>query len=398
MKSLEEFLEEEGFTEAEVLGEGSSATVLVAFSEKEGFDVALKVLSKKLDEFEIEDEVLTQLSVDKRIIKKFRTINRIDMKHAVIVLEMLDHDLMDTIEATGCFKENKARAIFYNICRGVLFCHNNHIAHMDIKPENILLDRHEERAVLSDFGTAIRFEPRQPIKLTPVGTFFYCAPEISKKQDVHPDKADIWSLGVLLHVMLTGTWPYAGNNYDEACANAERGIVHCLAKKLSPTALSLIQSMVNVDIQKRYSIIEVLEHPWFGTFDRRSSELEHKLAFDLNPVVTPTSVKTPRGVFIDAEVNSPRTSKLDASSCLSPRVVNLNDTPLSLRLSQVELKSKVNQGLKTPRKTDSLTPRITANPEAEPTKEELEQLGKKKQPGTLTSLFKRVKEITSFKK
>lgn len=394
MKSLEEFLEEEGFSDAEVLGEGSSATVLVAYSELEGHDVALKVLSKTLDEFNIEDQVLSHLSEDKRIIKKYRTINREDMKHALIVLEMLDHDLMDTIEATGSFSEEETRKIFYQICRGILYCHNQHIAHMDIKPENILLDTQEERVVLSDFGTAIRFTPREPMTLSPVGTFFYCAPEITRNQNVYPDKADIWSLGVLLHVMLTGTWPYAGNSYDEACANAEKGIIHCLSKKLSNTAFELVTSMLALDPQKRFSIIKVLEHPWFVGVDRRPSEKEHKLAYDLDP-------KTPRGaVFIEVKKSrsSPRTSKLDTNSCLSPRVSNLNDTPLSLKLSQVELKSKVNQGLKTPRKTDSLTPRITPNPEQEPTNEELEQLEKKKQPGALTSLFKRVKEITSFKK
>ena len=407
MASLEDFLSEQGFSEPEVLGEGSSATVLVAYSEVEKDDVALKVLSCKSEEFQVENETLDKLNGCSRIIKKYRTIQHPGQEYAIVVLEMLDHDLMDTIEASGAFEEPEARSIFYNICRAVLSCHNKKIAHLDIKPENILLNKTEEHVVLTDFGTAVAYKTNQSETLKPVGTFFYCSPEITRNQGCFPDRADIWSLGILLHVILTGTWPFAGNSYDEACENAEKGVTHCLKKKLSKAALDLIEKMIVINPLERLNIVEVLEHHWFQGITRRQSEMEQRLCFNLDPsspATDKTSLSLPlshNSAFIPADSSdSPRKRKIDLSSMLSPRIANLNEVPLSERLSQLDLKSKINtaNGLKTPRQTGSLTPRITPNPEQEPTEEELKELETKKQPGALSSLFKKMKDITTFKK
>lgn len=417
MFGVGEFLKEEGFEEPELLGDGSSATVLVAYSKAEEKDVALKVLPIHSEEFEIENRVLDKVA-NKRVIKQYRTV--IGPKYAIIVLEMMDHDLMDTIEAVGKLKETKARTIFYEVCRAVLYCHSKHIAHLDIKPENILLDDTETNVVLTDFGTSQHYKVNTPSILTPVGTFFYCAPEVSKKLLCYPDKADVWSLGILLHVLLTGTWPYAGSTYDEACDNAAKGQIHCLEDKLSPNAYNLINHMLVTDPEERYNIIEVLDHPFFKLVERRESEMEHKMNFGL---------ESPREDLDDEiiEMNRPRSSSKPAfttyttpgssrtlhvnqDSSLSKRITNLNEGGgLSLKLNTLDKMDGESprevKGLKTPRESSSITPRV-AQIKKEKLTSSTDKLSLPNDPrkahkrtssssGPLTSFFKKVREVAS---
>merc|ERR1712137_1206298 len=147
---------------------------------------------------------------------------------------------------------------------------------------------------------------------------------------------------------------------------------HLLRDKLSKCAADLIEKMLVINVAKRYDILQVLDHPWFATLERRESENEHRLAykklnlpmyersFKLN--LSPSSPRS-KSVFIDKpKVGSPRTCQLDHSSALSPRVATLNETPVSLRLSQKRLSCKLAAtGLKTPRESDNITPRLTVS-------------------------------------
>merc|ERR1712000_7718 len=93
----------------------------------------------------------------------------------------------------GPFSENGARMLFSQVCKAIVYLHENEFAHLDIKPDNILLDSSRTVAVLSDFGSCIPFTSGEPSTSNcGGGTFFYSAPEVLRRsleiREVYPDK------------------------------------------------------------------------------------------------------------------------------------------------------------------------------------------------------------------
>lgn len=104
--------------------------------------------------------------------------------------------------------ENDARRIAHQLATAVYYLHSFGIAHRDLKPENILMvsDSDSSNVKLVDFGLSKSFGPGETCK-EPFGTLCYVAPEILLQRSY--DKAvDLWSLGVIIHLMLSGTLPF----------------------------------------------------------------------------------------------------------------------------------------------------------------------------------------------
>jgi serine/threonine protein kinase len=91
----------------------------------------------------------------------------------------------------------------------VAYCHVQNICHRDLKPENIMLERTKGKIKIIDFGTAMSFNPAVGMT-TILGTPYYMAPEIFNSNR-YDEKSDMWSVGVIMFVMLTGRPPFYGN-------------------------------------------------------------------------------------------------------------------------------------------------------------------------------------------
>ncbi|XP_040593004.1 sperm motility kinase X-like [Mesocricetus auratus] len=115
-------------------------------------------------------------------------------------------DLYRYIMEQRCLRESEARRLFTQIVLAVQYCHNNQIAHRDIKAENILLDI-MGNAKLCDFGLAAKVPPGD-LLTDFCGTPIYCAPEIYFREAYDGFAADVWSLGVLLYLMVVGRFPF----------------------------------------------------------------------------------------------------------------------------------------------------------------------------------------------
>lgn len=89
----------------------------------------------------------------------------------------------------------------HQVLASIVYCHTNNICHRDLKPENILIEGQEKVKVI-DFGTAQTFNPEKGMN-TILGTPYYMAPEIFNSSRYN-EKCDVWSLGVILFVLLTG--------------------------------------------------------------------------------------------------------------------------------------------------------------------------------------------------
>lgn len=132
-------------------------------------------------------------------------------------------DLYDEITRRGnkLFSEADAAHVIKECLLAINHCHSEKICHRDLKPENILLDT-DNRVKLIDFGTAESFESQSGMQGL-IGTAYYIAPEVLNEKGKYNEKCDIWSLGVILFMLLTGIPPFNGKTEDDIFAQIKKG-------------------------------------------------------------------------------------------------------------------------------------------------------------------------------
>jgi len=137
--------------------------------------------------------------------------------------------------------------------------HSNLICHRDLKLENILVsDR--QRVKIIDFGFGIRTPSDVLLKIY-CGTSSYMSPEIVRKQEYSGFKADIWALGVVLYVMLTGRFPFKAKTEKELFGRIQMG-QFLPPMQINFDAKRLLTRMLSLEPTKRPSASEILRDPW----------------------------------------------------------------------------------------------------------------------------------------
>jgi calcium-dependent protein kinase len=130
--------------------------------------------------------------------------------------------------------EPEAAARAKEILSALNYCHSHSVVHRDLKPENILFDRRDKDPTLKiiDFGTAEIFDPKQKQKLTEgSGTPIYVAPEVLKHS--YNSKCDLWSVGVILYMLLSGRPPFTGKTEQDIMTSVVKGKYTMLGIALS---------------------------------------------------------------------------------------------------------------------------------------------------------------------
>ena len=256
----------------EKIGEGAFGEVFVAMEIATEELVALKIVNlsdKKTGEIfnrEIRISKLLQGSENILNFRKFYSFTNNNDEFGVIAMEKMDIDLMDYLLRTNRLEENTAKKIFRATCKGVAQCHSKNIAHLDIKPDNILLRFEDENneeishIKLCDFGYSSK---KKEVKKGEFGTYEYRAPECSfnSSSTSYPvllDKLDIWSLGVTLFVLITGLFPYVYKNNKVYKTDLEILKAHCK----DDLCYQLIKWILSENPAERPSIYDILNHPW----------------------------------------------------------------------------------------------------------------------------------------
>ena len=157
-------------------------------------------------------------------------------------------------------KLNLLKKMFKQIFSAMNYLHKNHIAHRDIKLENILLTKDEEIKII-DFGFGM-YNPEERLQNFFCGTPNYMAPEISMKQSYVGQYADMWSLGILFYKMLCADFPFKGEN-EKALFKQVRKCEYKIPDYVDDDAIKIIKSLINLDPKKRTSCEGILKSIWF---------------------------------------------------------------------------------------------------------------------------------------
>ena len=184
-----------------------------------------------------------------------------------IVMERAEHgELFERIEPDIGFPENAALLYFRQLLSAVAYMHCEGICHRDIKPENILLGT-KGILKLSDFGLATLYKRKQGerrLLKSQCGTRMYVAPEILSGHEYDGEAIDVWSMGIVLYVMLTGDVPWneatvRSPDYMRFQSNLDFDNL-----TISSDAHDLLLSMLQPDPKKRISLKEIEQHQWLN--------------------------------------------------------------------------------------------------------------------------------------
>ncbi|MCO5591546.1 hypothetical protein L7F22_045532 [Adiantum nelumboides] len=201
-----------------VLGEGTFAKVKFGRNIETGQSVAVKILDKeKIFKDNLVDQIKREISTMKLVkhpnIVQLHEIMASKSKIYFVLEYVSGGELFNRIAEKGRLKEDEARKYFQQLINAVDFCHSRGVYHRDLKPENLLLDSHLNLKV-SDFGlSALPQQLREDGLLhTTCGTPNYVAPEVIVHKGYDGAKADLWSCGVILFVLMAGYLPFDDSN------------------------------------------------------------------------------------------------------------------------------------------------------------------------------------------
>ncbi|NXD88015.1 MKNK2 kinase, partial [Halcyon senegalensis] len=257
----------------EVLGEGAHARVQSCVNLITNKEYAVKIIEKRLGH------------IRSRV---FREVEMLYQCQGHRYRSILTH-----IHRRRHFNELEASVVVRDIASALHFLHNKGIAHRDLKPENILCESLDQVSPVKicdfDLGSGIKLNSdcspiSTPELLTPCGSAEYMAPEVveafNEEASIYDKRCDLWSLGVILYIMLSGYPPFVGHcgsdcgwDRGEACHTCQNMLFESIQEgkyefpdkdwaHISFGAKDLISKLLVRDAKKRLSAAQVLEHPW----------------------------------------------------------------------------------------------------------------------------------------
>lgn len=249
---------------------GNFGTVRRVTHKETGIKYAAKFLRRRrraacwMKQIQHEVAVL-MLSADSEQIVKLHAVYE-TRSEFVLILEMAaGGELQTKLDEDGSFSEQKTRICVREVLKALEYLHRRNVAHLDLKPQNILLNTNnlEDGLKLCDFGFSRAIEGNRNI-CEIQGTPEYVAPEIVQYEPLSL-KTDIWSIGVLTYVLLTGYSPFGSDDKQETFLNISKchlTFPDDLFSTVSDDAIDFIKSALRLKPCDRLNVSECLNHKW----------------------------------------------------------------------------------------------------------------------------------------
>ncbi|XP_029691129.1 kalirin isoform X2 [Takifugu rubripes] len=257
------------FTELCEIGRGRFSVVKKCLNKSTKKEVAVKFVSKKMQK---KEQVAQEADVLLHV-QNHQLVALLDTYESptalMLVLELLeDGRLLDYLVAHDELMEEKVSFFIREILEALQNLHTCRVAHLDLKPENIMVDLHSPTPCIKliDLGDAVQLSVHRRYVHLLLGNPEFAAPELVRGTPVSV-ATDVWSVGVLAYVMLSGVSPFLDESPEETCVNICR-LDFCFPdeyfRDVSQAARDFVSSLLQQDPRKRPSATACLQHPWVG--------------------------------------------------------------------------------------------------------------------------------------
>lgn len=345
------------------IGRGKYAVVKRCVHRTTGVNYAAKFLHKRRRGRDCRHEALHEVHMLELTKSNCRIINLVEVFETshdlVLITEYVGGgELFQHIDVEGRVDEQCTIRLMRQILEGIDFLHTNNILHLDVKPQNILLTESlpDGDVKLCDLGLARPFNSGNDV-IELVGTLDYVAPEVLDYVSLD-SSCDMWSVGVLAYVMLTGCSPFAGETRQETLLNISQVNLDFpadLFESISPLAVDFIQHLLVKNTRKRMTARDCLQHAWLNDLDNNPIDTTLAISTCLPTATscTNTPIDNHKASLLAAPVPLivPSTLTTLAAPSLAParccRMPSLTDLPSGAAVTLVQ----------SPAASPSLTPR-----------------------------------------
>jgi MAP/microtubule affinity-regulating kinase len=247
------------------IGKGNFAKVKLAKHLPTGRQVAIKIIDKT----QLNPSSLQKLYREVRIMKMVDHPNIVKLYEVIetektlyLVMEYASGgEVFDYLVAHGRMKEKEARAKFRQIVSSVQYCHQKHIVHRDLKAENLLLDS-DMNIKIADFGFSNEFTIGNKLD-TFCGSPPYAAPELFQGKKYDGPEVDVWSLGVILYTLVSGSLPFDGQNLKELRERVLRG-KYRIPFYMSTDCENILKKFLILNPVKRATLEQIMKDKWMN--------------------------------------------------------------------------------------------------------------------------------------
>uniref|UniRef100_A0A3Q0T668 non-specific serine/threonine protein kinase n=1 Tax=Amphilophus citrinellus TaxID=61819 RepID=A0A3Q0T668_AMPCI len=256
------------FTKLCEIGRGRFSVVRKCVNRSTKKEVAVKFVSKKMQK---KEQVAHEADILQHV-QNHQLVALLDTYESpmslMLILELEDGRLFDYLAAHDELMEEKVAFFIRETLEALQHLHTCRVAHLDLKPENIMVNLHSPTPSIKliDLGDAVQLSANRRYVHLLLGNPEFAAPELIRGTPVSV-ATDMWSLGVLAYVMLSGVSPFLDESPEETCVNICR-LDFCFPDEyfcnVSQTARDFVSSVLQQDPRKRPSATACLQHPWMG--------------------------------------------------------------------------------------------------------------------------------------
>jgi len=257
------------YVKKEVLGKGNFAVVHRCIRKDDKEEFAMKTISKS--NLEVKDKL--------RLKREIKILSVVNHPNVIRLIDCYEHNkryriimelstgghLLERLSHEKLFTECKAANIIRQLADALSYMHKKGVVHRDLKPENILLNDDYSTIKITDFGLSMYTEDAWARNMqTPCGTPAYVAPEVLLKKG-YDCQCDLWSVGVILYLLLSGLHPFHGSTLQKLCKRIigeEYNFKPKPFKRVSPEAKKVIKGLLKRDSNKRYTADRLLQMTW----------------------------------------------------------------------------------------------------------------------------------------